>query len=155
MKAVLDDRGNLVLQGPDLGNLPPGTVVNVMVSPPHEEPRPARGPLLYAGVGTLIAIVVAVAVLAAYGQTWSWTGFEHNVTLWDWMTMLVQPIAIAALTFRLAVGTERGTKAWRLFGLGAAAALAIGAIGGGAFCVGGGGGSGAGGVGPGDFFFFP
>src|SRR4051794_28899989 len=154
MKAVLDDRGNLVLQAPELGNLPPGTVLNVMVSHPRKEPSSPPS-LLYAGVGTIVAIVIAVAVLAAEGQSWRWTGFENNVTLWDWMTMIVQPVALAALTFRLAVGTERGTKAWRLFGLGAAAALAIGAIGGGAFCVGGGGGSGAGGVGPGDFFFFP
>ena len=56
---------------------------------------PPVGLLLYLGARTIIAIVIALAVLAAYGQTSTGTGFENNVTLWDWMTMLVQPVAIA------------------------------------------------------------
>ena len=46
---------------------------------------------------TLVAIALGVAVLlfGGYGRKWSWTGFSGNDQLWDWMHLLLLPIAIA------------------------------------------------------------
>jgi hypothetical protein len=43
--------------------------------------------------------VVALAVLlwGGYVQKWPWTGFSDNDTLWDWLQLLLLPIAIATL----------------------------------------------------------
>jgi hypothetical protein len=45
----------------------------------------------------LVAAVLLVAVLlvGGYGQRWSWTGFNGNDQLWDWMNLLLLPIALA------------------------------------------------------------
>ncbi len=42
---------------------------------------------------TLLVVFVAI-VIAGYMMPWSWTGFTGN-KLWDWLELLVLPLAIA------------------------------------------------------------
>jgi uncharacterized membrane protein len=41
------------------------------------------------------ALGVAVLLLGGYAKKWNWTGFSRNNQLWDWMNLLLLPIAIA------------------------------------------------------------
>jgi hypothetical protein len=38
-----------------------------------------------------------VALIGGYGADWQWTGFSDNDTLWDWLQLLLLPVAIATL----------------------------------------------------------
>jgi hypothetical protein len=54
-----------------------------------------------AGVGRVAATVgvVALAVLlwGGYGRDWRWTGFARNASLWDWLHLLVLPLAVVVV----------------------------------------------------------
>jgi uncharacterized protein YjbI with pentapeptide repeats len=52
--------------------------------------------LFLAGVGLALIVLIALA----YRHGWRWTGFADK-TLWDWLQLLVIPIALAALAFLL------------------------------------------------------
>lgn len=47
----------------------------------------------------LLASVVILVVLeiGTYAFNWTWTGFKDNNTLWDWLQLLLLPIALAAV----------------------------------------------------------
>jgi hypothetical protein len=45
-----------------------------------------------------------ITLFAVNGQQWSWTGFAGSTSLWNWLRLLVQPIALAFLTVRLLMG---------------------------------------------------
>lgn len=50
----------------------------------------------------MLAITVAVVLLvllafSSYAFGWTWTGFKNN-TLWDWLQLLVLPVALTATT---------------------------------------------------------
>jgi uncharacterized protein YjbI with pentapeptide repeats len=47
-----------------------------------------------------VGLAVTVLVVLAYRRQWRWTGFAEK-TLWDWLQLLVIPIALAALAFLL------------------------------------------------------
>ena len=51
-------------------------------------------------ISLLLAAAAAVAafVLVARIRGWEWTGFRDK-TLWDWMQLLVIPLALAAVAF--------------------------------------------------------
>jgi len=55
-------------------------------------PWPWRG-LLVVGV-----VVFAVFVTASYLFDWTWTGFPENPTVWDWLNLLIRPVALTAAT---------------------------------------------------------
>lgn len=40
---------------------------------------------------------VAVVLWGGYVQRWSWTGFTANAQLWDWLNLLLLPVAFATL----------------------------------------------------------
>jgi hypothetical protein len=71
----------------------------------------------------LAAVIVAVVVLATMGSRWPWTGFASNESLWSWLTLLAQPVALAVLTIRLVSG-DRSWRMWRLAGAACGVALA-------------------------------
>jgi hypothetical protein len=63
-----------------------------------------------AGVVSIVVAAIAVAafVVAAYLWDWRWTGFTGSPsaakkTLWDWLQLLVIPLALAAVAFALNV----------------------------------------------------
>lgn len=124
MPAVLDERGDLIVPAAELGALPPGARVKVTIIS-----TPTRGrSVAVVGLG-MVAAALAVAVLATHGRQWRWTGFSGTVSLWSWMTLLVQPVALAALTIRL-VTDDRGWQRWRAATGAAVLALGLLALGG-------------------------
>ena len=42
-------------------------------------------------------IVLVVLEIGTYAFNWTWTGFKDNNTLWDWLQLLLLPIALAAV----------------------------------------------------------
>jgi hypothetical protein len=51
-----------------------------------------RAVLRSVGIGA-IAVVAAVIIGCGYAFKWSWTGFTSNGQLWDWLHLLLLPIA--------------------------------------------------------------
>ena len=47
----------------------------------------------------LLASIVLLVLLeiGTYAFNWTWTGFKDNNTLWDWLQLLLLPIALAAV----------------------------------------------------------
>ncbi len=60
-----------------------------------------------------LAVVFVVLVIGGYGLDWTWTGFQGN-TLWDWLELLVLPIALGLLPFWLETSTTARTQ-WRVW----------------------------------------
>ena len=50
-------------------------------------------------MGIAVAAVVSLAVLliGGYGFGWAWTGFQTNNQLWDWLHLLLLPVAFGLL----------------------------------------------------------
>lgn len=44
-----------------------------------------------------LAVAVLVTLWGGYAQGWKWTGFQKNDQLWNWLTLLLLPVAIAAI----------------------------------------------------------
>ena len=45
---------------------------------------------------TLVCAGLVVTIIGGYGSGWSWTGYEGN-TLWDWLTLVLAPVAVTTL----------------------------------------------------------
>ncbi len=46
----------------------------------------------------LVSIVILVILeIGTYAFNWTWTGFKDNNTLWDWLQLLLLPLALAAV----------------------------------------------------------
>ncbi len=72
--------------------------------------------------------VLAVLALGGYAFDWTWTGFPGN-TLWDWLQLLVLPVALAGISIWFGTGRE-WRQEWMALLIGIGAALAVLAIGG-------------------------
>ena len=55
----------------------------------------------------LVLVGFAVAVVGGYAWGWSWTGFRGN-TLWDWLHLLVLPLAFPTLLLPAALAITAG-----------------------------------------------
>jgi hypothetical protein len=57
----------------------------------------------------LVTTVVVLAVLevGTYAFNWTWTGFKSNDTVWDYLQLLLLPIALAAVPIWFAVKEEQ------------------------------------------------
>jgi hypothetical protein len=44
-----------------------------------------------------LAVAVLVVLVGGYAGGWSWTGLRDNNQLWDWLQLLVLPVALATL----------------------------------------------------------
>jgi hypothetical protein len=44
-----------------------------------------------------LAVAFAVALVGGYGAGWHWTGFRQNKQLWDWLELLLLPVAFGTL----------------------------------------------------------
>jgi len=60
----------------------------------------------------LVAALVVLVVLeiGTYAFNWTWTGFKNNDTLWDYLTLLLLPIALAAVSIWFAAEEDQQRK---------------------------------------------
>lgn len=78
-------------------------------------------------VGVIAGLVVAVVVVlwGGYGHKWSWTGINgHTATLWDWLHLLLLPVAFGLLPILLS-RRARMRKRHKMLGGVAIAVLAL------------------------------
>src|SRR5436305_15212526 len=62
---------------------------------------------------TAVAVVAAFAIVlwGGYGRHWSWTGISgKSATLWDWLNLLMLPIAVAILPLWFTRHTRVGKR---------------------------------------------
>lgn len=62
---------------------------------------------------TAVAVVAAFAIVmwGGYGRHWSWTGINaKSATLWDWLNLLMLPIAVAILPLWASRRTRVGKR---------------------------------------------
>ena len=52
------------------------------------------------------AIGLVVVLVGGYGYRWSWTGFADNDQLWDWLNLLVLPVAFGTFAVWLKHGSR-------------------------------------------------
>ncbi len=57
-----------------------------------ESNREAKRDLRRAALISTVALVSAVIIIGGYTQHWSWTGFNTNNQLWDWLHLLLLPV---------------------------------------------------------------
>ncbi len=60
----------------------------------------------------LVATVVILVVLeiGTYAFNWTWTGFKANDTVWDWLQLLLLPIALASVPIWFMAEEEQQRK---------------------------------------------
>jgi hypothetical protein len=96
-----------------------------------QDRTPSRRTLRPPGWTVALGLVAALGVLlwGGYRGGWTWTGFSDNDTLWDWLQLLLLPIAVAALPLWLRHGDRIGSRRRRALGAGVGAFAALVAIG--------------------------
>jgi hypothetical protein len=67
-----------------------GSVTETPEAVPSEE---SGGDMLRAVVIGAIALAAIVVIIGGYALNWGWTGFASNHQLWDWMRLLLLPVA--------------------------------------------------------------
>jgi hypothetical protein len=88
------------------------------------EPRrpPGRRPAV--AVGVAVAAALVLVVYGGYGHHWSWTGINgRTATLWDWLHLLLLPIAAVVLSLWLR--HRRGVSSWATVAVGALVAAFV------------------------------
>jgi uncharacterized membrane protein len=66
--------------------------------PERENQSQARRSPVRVGLAAGAATVAVVVLWGGYGRHWSWTGINgHTATLWDWLNLLLLPIAVGIL----------------------------------------------------------
>src|SRR6266480_1811747 len=60
----------------------------------------------------LVAIIVILAVLfiGSYAFNWTWTGFKDHGNLWDWLSLLLVPLTVAALPIWYSIRQSRSSS---------------------------------------------
>lgn len=48
-------------------------------------------------LGAAPVVALVILLVGSYGGGWSWTGFRANGTLWDWLHLLLLPLAVVTL----------------------------------------------------------
>jgi Na+/H+-dicarboxylate symporter len=79
------------------------------ISPPAERAaeRPRRLVLARRSAVLAAVLVMVIALWGGYGRHWSWTGINgHTATLWDWLHLLLLPIAVGFLPLWLSRRTR-------------------------------------------------
>ena len=56
-----------------------------------------RKPIVRSVVVGVVAVAAIVTVAGGYLGGWTWTGFRANNQLWDWLTLLLLPVAFATI----------------------------------------------------------
>lgn len=61
------------------------------------------------GAAVALGIVTLVLLLGGYVAKWSWTGFSSNNQLWDWLHLLLLPVAFGTLPLWLRFSEHMST----------------------------------------------
>ncbi len=61
---------------------------------------------------TILCAALAVTIIGGYWAGWSWTGYQGN-TLWDWLTLVLAPVALTTMLVPELVRLLTGTAAER------------------------------------------
>lgn len=69
---------------------------------------------------SVLAVATLVLLYGGYARGWQWTGFRANEQLWDWLRLLLLPVAVGTLPLWIDRAGEIG-RATRWAGLAAAA----------------------------------
>ncbi len=89
-------------------------------APASKRALPMRGFAVICGVVALIVLLIG-----GYAGHWAWTGFSDNDTLWDWLQLLLLPIAIATLPIWVRHGRFLDPRVRIALGVGLLVFLAI------------------------------
>ena len=73
------------------------SVLRVLLDPTDRRVA-ARGRLFLV---VSLVVLLATTLLATYGRTWSWTGFKGNENVWQWLSLLLQPVALGIVLIQL------------------------------------------------------
>ena len=57
-----------------------------------------------------IIVVFGVLIIGSYAFNWTWTGFRANGSLWDWFSLLLVPVAVAALPIWYTIRQSRNNN---------------------------------------------
>lgn len=64
------------------------------------------------GLRLLAAALIAAVLVGGYQEHWSWTGISgKTATLWDWLHLLLLPLAIPTLLLPAALAITAGEPA--------------------------------------------
>jgi hypothetical protein len=123
VEAWIDEAGNLVVPA---AALPPDvrSSAGVLVERSGGGGRSwsaDRGAIVVFSAGLLL--IAALAVFAANGRRWAWTGFANTTSLWSWLQLFVQPVALVFMTLRLRMSGP--APGWRVAGRVAALGLTL------------------------------
>ena len=66
---------------------------DVTETPEDVAPEESGDEMLRAVVIGAIALAAVVVIIGGYALNWAWTGFSTNNQLWDWMRLLLLPVA--------------------------------------------------------------
>ena len=61
---------------------------------------------------TVICTALVVTIIGGYWGGWSWTGYQGN-TLWDWLTLVLAPVAVTTILVPALVRLLTGSAAER------------------------------------------
>ena len=75
----------------------------------------------YATVG--LAVALLILLWGGYVQGWAWTGFQSNNQLWEWLRLLLLPVAIGTMPLWIQ-HPEYLSRNWRMAHLAVGAAFA-------------------------------
>jgi hypothetical protein len=56
-------------------------------------------------------VVLVLLEVGTYAFNWTWTGFKDNDTVWDWLQLLILPIALAAVPIWMSA-EEKQQRIW-------------------------------------------
>ena len=106
LEAWVDEAGNLVIPAAALPREGRASASVLVRHGGRLDPAslavPRRG--LFAVAAVSAVLIGVIAVFALHARQWPWTGFAGSTSLWSWVRLLVQPLAIAFLTVRLFIG---------------------------------------------------
>jgi hypothetical protein len=86
-------------------------------APTVEEPRrDSRGRgVRYAAIAAL-SVATTIVLIGGYVDHWAWTGFDSNGQVWDWMNLLLLPVAFGTFPLWLRFADRMGPLHRRALG---------------------------------------
>lgn len=57
-----------------------------------------------------LVVGLAITLVGGYGYRWGWTGFSENDQLWDWLVLLVLPVALGTFAVWLKHGSAMSAR---------------------------------------------